>query len=837
MLELRIGVSLLVLVHAALNSTNSSQAEVAIITTPPSPQPLVTATTNSAPPNAGNNYTLIIVGSCLCGVVLVTALVLYRSRRRSNPKKRSIDKPELGGGKSPIAILADIDDDGFDVCFETMREREANESIFMTTQENVQHDLEALEPWRLDNLELLPQEPTENKNAFIAKYRQQFVFVKKWTNIKPYETTVFVGQLQLRLKLSCPQIVQLRGVSWLKTSEFQGVFEYMDGGTLRNYLQSTQVQESEWELKLLYILDIAYALEYLHGKGITHRDIRSSNVLLNRMGDAKLTNFGWLQPNIELAVSSTPWTAPEVTQSNLYSVAADIYSFGMLLYELDSHQFPGPSYEFRPNSPVAQHNSIPRKFMSYRSMNNFTSWQCISYKSGFGAFRIAESGDVACGSINGMNCSWSTDSCIKSPPKQLVCGAMLKSLYGVTGYENPRDWCATVRSQFQSANFTPATAAPSQLLINATITPTTAIPTQTIFPTTTDLSHTMPKSTLIFGLLLVASALVLLWFVLRQRRQRNQEDTDTFKTQHYIKSSPTTTVATPVVVLTCQGVVQESLDEEHSVLDTNLHDTNATMQLSIRESFQHDLRVLAPHQLQQYKLLVLSTEPSTLPKRNGVQIQNALYNGNRVVLHTISLLPTLDVQNQVGHLMLRIKLKSPHIVAMHGVIWTKPNEMQLVFEYMAQGQLKQYLSHSDDLTKLKYALSIVEGLLFVHNKGVSHRNISSSSVYLNSRGEAKLCDFGWLQNDTQVVVVNKHSAPELLKGKQCTVQTDIYALGVLLQEMDLPNSVKEDPHRKSTTIESLNGVIRACLDQDPRFRPSLLHIRRALQNELNILEP
>ncbi|EQC28281.1 TKL/LISK protein kinase [Saprolegnia diclina VS20] len=366
-------------VSAALNDTSSTNAtappatirvveDITVSPAPflapsPSPRSVPQVTTLATAPPAQVSPTIVFVGVGITTLLLVSAIVLWQGRRRRQGRpKRSLEKPELGGTKSPVAILADIEDDSYDLYMETLRTRgsQGGDSLFMTTQENIQHDLQALLPWRIEALEVLPREKVEHKTSYAATYRRELVHVKQWRGVKGYESTVFVGQLVLRIKLSCQQIVHLRGVAWSDTTAFHAIFEHMDGGTLRQYLERTPQTDAAWSQKLLYALDVAQALDYLHAKDITHRDLRSANVFLNQIGDAKVSNFGWLTPRIEMGgprQDATPWNAPEVVAGHQYSVAADIYSFGMLLYELEVHtSLPPSAYavqaHFAPTSPL-----------------------------------------------------------------------------------------------------------------------------------------------------------------------------------------------------------------------------------------------------------------------------------------------------------------------------------------------------------------------------------------------------------------------------------------------------------------------------------------------------
>jgi serine/threonine protein kinase len=126
----------------------------------------------------------------------------------------------------------------------------------------------------------------------------------------------------------------------------QLVLEFMAGGDLKDHLARTASDELfSWELKILCAEDILNGLDYLHSLNIIHRDLKSRNVLLDQFLHAKLMDFGVSRhvlgdSTMTQAVGTYRWSAPEVLRGSRYSVAADMYSFGVILSELASHKVP-----------------------------------------------------------------------------------------------------------------------------------------------------------------------------------------------------------------------------------------------------------------------------------------------------------------------------------------------------------------------------------------------------------------------------------------------------------------------------------------------------------------
>ncbi|EOA23419.1 hypothetical protein CARUB_v10016601mg [Capsella rubella] len=128
------------------------------------------------------------------------------------------------------------------------------------------------------------------------------------------------------------------------------VTEYMVNGSLRNALQKN-VRNLDRCKRLLIAMDIAFGMEYLHGKNIVHFDLKSDNLLVNlrdphrpicKVGDLGLSKVK-CQTLISGGVRGTlPWMAPELLNgiSSLVSEKVDVFSFGIVLWELFTGEEP-----------------------------------------------------------------------------------------------------------------------------------------------------------------------------------------------------------------------------------------------------------------------------------------------------------------------------------------------------------------------------------------------------------------------------------------------------------------------------------------------------------------
>eukprot|EP00520_Triparma_pacifica_P005893 CAMPEP_0118649546 /NCGR_PEP_ID=MMETSP0785-20121206/9762_1 /TAXON_ID=91992 /ORGANISM="Bolidomonas pacifica, Strain CCMP 1866" /LENGTH=873 /DNA_ID=CAMNT_0006541843 /DNA_START=337 /DNA_END=2958 /DNA_ORIENTATION=+ len=120
------------------------------------------------------------------------------------------------------------------------------------------------------------------------------------------------------------------------------LYEFCSGGSLHSFLIDTDLP---YEC-LSVALDIATGMAYLHSNDVIHRDLKSTNVLLDGNGRAKIADFGLsvFAPRsgqeLTAETGTYKWMAPEVIRHESYSSNADVYSFGIVLWQLITRDVP-----------------------------------------------------------------------------------------------------------------------------------------------------------------------------------------------------------------------------------------------------------------------------------------------------------------------------------------------------------------------------------------------------------------------------------------------------------------------------------------------------------------
>ncbi|XP_064263160.1 serine/threonine-protein kinase PAK 3-like isoform X2 [Passer domesticus] len=131
--------------------------------------------------------------------------------------------------------------------------------------------------------------------------------------------------------------------SYLLGDELWLVMEYMDGGSLNDVINEIHMSEREIAAVSRECLQ---GLDFLHSNHVIHQDVKSSNILLRTNGSVKLADFGLFaeltpeQSRQSSVASTSGWMAPEVVTGQPYGPKVDIWSFGIVGFEMVERQVP-----------------------------------------------------------------------------------------------------------------------------------------------------------------------------------------------------------------------------------------------------------------------------------------------------------------------------------------------------------------------------------------------------------------------------------------------------------------------------------------------------------------
>lgn len=138
--------------------------------------------------------------------------------------------------------------------------------------------------------------------------------------------------------LSHPNIVKVYDVNFGEKLQYI-VMEYIDGITLKEYINKQGA--ITWNDALFFMTQILHAVQHAHDKGIVHRDIKPQNIILLPNGNIKVTDFGIARFSrsetrtlTENAIGSVHYISPEQAKGEFTDEKADIYSLGVVLYEM-----------------------------------------------------------------------------------------------------------------------------------------------------------------------------------------------------------------------------------------------------------------------------------------------------------------------------------------------------------------------------------------------------------------------------------------------------------------------------------------------------------------------
>eukprot|EP01117_Protostelium_nocturnum_P001787 TRINITY_DN1223_c0_g1_i1.p1 TRINITY_DN1223_c0_g1~~TRINITY_DN1223_c0_g1_i1.p1 ORF type:complete len:1266 (+),score=410.12 TRINITY_DN1223_c0_g1_i1:83-3880(+) len=183
-----------------------------------------------------------------------------------------------------------------------------------------------------------------------ADWRKLQVAVKQMnyeSSMGEKELRDFLAEVNLLHGLrSHPNVVLFIGIV-IPPQTLSLVTEFCHGGSLYKYLQLHHKTTSMEQMKM-WITGIALGLLHLHSEGIIHRDLAARNVLLTKNLDAKVCDFGLSRKQLSADdsgktvsdVGPIKWMPPEAIKEQIYGPKTDVYSFGILIFEILSGEEP-----------------------------------------------------------------------------------------------------------------------------------------------------------------------------------------------------------------------------------------------------------------------------------------------------------------------------------------------------------------------------------------------------------------------------------------------------------------------------------------------------------------
>lgn len=198
--------------------------------------------------------------------------------------------------------------------------------------------------------------------------------------------------------------------------------------------------------------------------------------------------------------------------------------------------------------------------------------------------------------------------------------------------------------------------------------------------------------------------------------------------------------------------------------------------------------------------------------------------------------PTTPTSNQKRfkeEMKLARHIKSPYVVRFYEGLYSSKIKY-IAMEYVNGQMLKEVIESEGRLQPdraVAYAIQIAQGFSDIHAQNIVHRDLKTSNVMINNNNDIKIIDFGIAISDDSVrftqtgkVIGSVHYlAPELIDQEEASVQSDIYALGIILYEM----LIGHPPHRGKTAMET---ALKHKTEQIPWVNKIYPNIPQALAN-------
>ncbi|XP_021294373.1 serine/threonine-protein kinase HT1 [Herrania umbratica] len=154
----------------------------------------------------------------------------------------------------------------------------------------------------------------------------------------------FNREVTLLSRLHHPNVIKF-AAACRKPPVFCVITEYLSEGSLRAYLHKLDHKSLPMEKLIAIVLEVARGMEYIHSQGVIHRDLKPENVLIDQEFHLKIADFGIAceEAYCDLLADDPGtyrWMAPEMIKKKSYGRKVDVYSFGLILWEMVAGTIP-----------------------------------------------------------------------------------------------------------------------------------------------------------------------------------------------------------------------------------------------------------------------------------------------------------------------------------------------------------------------------------------------------------------------------------------------------------------------------------------------------------------
>lgn len=175
----------------------------------------------------------------------------------------------------------------------------------------------------------------EYRTVYLAKLKNKKVVIKKFekTNLKNIEN-------EIKIMIKCGKhenVIKVFGHSILGEQGSYIIMQYCERGNLMTYLRKNKNMDSQ--TKIDFMLQIAKGIQFLHKRGVIHRDLKPQNVLIDKKNVLKICDFGESKNEKGIKgtlVGSCIYVDPELLNQKpkIHPKSIDIYSFGILIWTI-----------------------------------------------------------------------------------------------------------------------------------------------------------------------------------------------------------------------------------------------------------------------------------------------------------------------------------------------------------------------------------------------------------------------------------------------------------------------------------------------------------------------